>query len=90
MKTFEYLTAGIVIGVALATAFAPASGDETRRWIASACLDAIERANQVVWGCRFDLSEKLNRSQLRISHVVAAGRGALAEPKSAQSPVAEL
>lgn len=84
------LAAGAVVGVVLAAAFAPASGEETRRRIASACLDAIESANQLLWRYGFDVSEKLNRSQLRISHAVGAGRGALAKSKSVQSPVEVL
>jgi len=47
---FGYLAARI--GAAVSKICAPKSGDETRRWVANKCFDAIDAANEKVWQSR--------------------------------------
>jgi gas vesicle protein len=90
MKTAcEYVAAGIAIGAAVTVFFAPKSGKDTRKWIASKCLDGIEAANGKVWESRVQFGEMLNRGQRQISEVVAVGREAVAK-NGAQRPVGVL
>ena len=71
-----YLAAGIGIGAALSVFFAPKSGEETRKWVATKCFDAIDAA--------------ASRGQQEISKAVAAGRESFGKRKERESPVAVL
>jgi gas vesicle protein len=85
-----YVAAGIGIGAALSVLFAPRSGEETRKWIASKWLDALEAANWKVWRSRDHIGQVMNRGQQEIIKVVEAGREAFEKSKVAESPVAVL
>jgi gas vesicle protein len=69
-----YLAAGLGIGAALSVFFAPRSGEETRKWVANKCFDAIDGANGQVWRSRLHVTDIMNRGQRQISQAVAAGR----------------
>ncbi|HZP33268.1 MAG TPA: YtxH domain-containing protein [Candidatus Acidoferrales bacterium] len=70
--------------------FAPQSGDEIRRRIANKCFDTIDSANDKVWQSRLQVRDVVNKGQQEIIKVVAAGRAAVAKPKTAETPVAIL
>ena len=84
-STFGYLAAGLGIGAALSIFFAPKSGEETRKWVANKCLDAVDTANEKVKVSRVHVKEIMDRGQLQVSEAVAAGREAIGKPK--QAPV---
>jgi gas vesicle protein len=85
-----YLAAGIGIGAALSVFFAPKSGDETRKWVANKCFDAIDAANEKVRESRVHVKEIMDRGQHEISKAVAAGRESFGKHKAAESPVCVL
>jgi gas vesicle protein len=80
----KYLAAGLGIGAALSIFLAPKSGEETRKWIAGKCLNAVDTANEKVRNSRTHVKEIMDRGQLQVSEAVAAGREAIGKPK--QSP----
>ncbi len=82
-----YLAAGVGIGAALSVLFAPKSGEETRKWVANKCLDAIEAANWNVWRSRLHVRHVMNRGQQEIIKVVEAGRESFGKHKVAESSV---
>jgi gas vesicle protein len=84
-----YLAAGVGIGVALSVLLAPKSGEETRKWVANKCFDAIDAANEKVWQSRVHVRDIMDRGQQEISQAVAAGRESFGN-KEAESPVAVL
>jgi gas vesicle protein len=84
------LAAGIGIGVALSVVFAPKSGEETRKWVANKCFNAIDAANEKVWRSRLHVREIVSRGQQEISKGVAARRESFGKEKAAESPVAVL
>jgi len=84
-STFGYLAAGLGIGAALSIFLAPKSGQETRKWIADKCLDAIDSANEKVRDSRMHVKEILDQGQLQVDEAVAAGREAIGKPKQATS-----
>jgi gas vesicle protein len=88
--TFEYLAVGVGIGAALSVLFAPRSGEETRKWVANKCLDAIESANWKVWRSRLHVRHVMNRGQQEIIKAVEAGREAFGGPKEPENPVSVL
>jgi gas vesicle protein len=85
-----YLVAGIGIGAALSIFFAPKSGEETRKWVANKCFDAVDTANEQVWQSRLHVRDIVSRGQQEISNAVAAGRESLGKRKAAESPVTVL
>jgi len=60
-----YLAAGIGIGAALSIFFTPKSGEETRKWVATKCFDAIDRANEKVWQSRLHVRDIISRGPAR-------------------------
>jgi gas vesicle protein len=82
-STFGYLAVGLGIGAALSIILAPQSGEETRKWIASKCLNAVDAANEKVRKSRVHVKEIMDRGQVQVSEAVAAGREAIAKPKQA-------
>ena len=84
-----YLAAGVGIGAALSVLFAPKSGEETRKWVANKCFDAIDAANEKVRESRVHVKEIMDRSQQQISQAVAAGRESFGKHEE-QSSVAVL
>ncbi len=84
-STFGYLAAGLGIGAALSIFLAPKSGEETRKWIADKCLNAVDTANEKVRKSREHVKEIMDRGQVQVSEAVAAGREALGKPKQATS-----
>jgi gas vesicle protein len=82
---FAYLAAGLVIGAALSMFLAPKSGEETRKWIANKCLNAIDTANEKVRQSRIRAKDIMDRRQQQISEAVAAGRESFGKPKAAAS-----
>jgi gas vesicle protein len=88
MKAAGALVAGIGIGAALSIFFAPKSGEESRKWVANKCFDAVDAANEKFWQSRVHVRDIMNRSQQEISKAVGAGREAFKHEE--QSPVAVL
>ena len=84
-STFGYLAAGLGIGAALSIFLAPKSGQETRKWIADKCLNAVDTANEKVRKSRIHMREVMDRGQQQISEAVAAGRQTIAKPKAGAS-----
>ena len=84
-STFAYLAAGLGIGAALSIFLAPKSGEESRKWIANKCLDAVDSANEKVRRSRIRAKDALDRCQQQVSETVAAGREAIGKPKAAAS-----
>jgi len=82
-STFRYLAAGLGIGAALSIFLAPKSGEETRKWIANKCLDAVDTANEKLRKSRMQVREVVDRGQVQVSEAVAAGREAIGKPKEA-------
>lgn len=82
-STFGYLAAGLGIGAALSIFLAPKSGEETRKWIANKCLDAVDTANEKLRKSRMQFHEIVDRGQVQVSEAVAAGREAIGKPKEA-------
>jgi gas vesicle protein len=82
-STFGYLAAGLGIGAALSVFFAPKSGEETRKWIANKCLNAVDNANEKVRKSRVHVKEIMDRGQFQVSEAVAARREAIGKHKQA-------
>ena len=87
---YGYLAVGVAIGAAVIVFFAPKAGEETRKWIANKCFDAIDAANEKVWQSRLHVRDIMNRGQQEIGKAVEAGRESFGNDKSAESPVAVL
>jgi len=62
--------------------FAPRSGMETRRWIATKCLDGVDAANGKVQQARLRLHELVDQGQQKVSAAVVARREAFAKPEA--------
>jgi gas vesicle protein len=90
MKAACALVAGLGIGAAVSMLFAPKSGEETRKWVANKCFDAIDAAIEMVWQSRPHVRDIMSRGQQEISKAVAAGRESFGKDKAAESPVAVL
>jgi hypothetical protein len=95
MKTAcGYLAAGIwqpeLASGVLSVFFAPKSGEETRKWAANKCFDAIDAANERVWQSRLHVRDIMNRGQQEISEAVAVGREMFGRQNSAASTAAQL
>ncbi len=84
-STIKYLVAGLGVGAALSVFLAPKSGEETRKWIAGKCLNAIDATNKRVERSRAQLRKILDQGQQQIDEVVATGRKAMVTPKAAES-----
>lgn len=82
-STFGYLAAGLGIGAALSIFLTPRSGEETRRWIAEKCLNAVDTANENVRKSRVRVRDIMDRGQLQVSEAVAASRDAIGKHKEA-------
>jgi hypothetical protein len=81
---FGFMVAGLGIGAALSVLFAPRSGEETRKLIATKCLDAAESANVRVHGARIRLHEVVDQGQAKVTAAIAAGRQTFAKPEVAE------
>jgi gas vesicle protein len=79
-----FLVAGLGIGAALSVFLAPKSGAETRKWIATKCLDGIDSANMKVREARVRVHELVDESQQKVSEAVTAGREAIGKEKPAE------
>jgi gas vesicle protein len=79
-SAFGFLVAGLGIGAALSVFLAPKSGVETRKWIATKCLDGVETANAKVHQVRLRMHELVDQGQEKVSAAVNAGREAVAKP----------
>jgi gas vesicle protein len=82
-STVAFLAVGLGIGAAVSILLAPKSGEETRRWIAGKCLDAVDTANEKIRVSRGHVKEIMDRGQIQVSEAVAAGRVANSKPKQA-------
>ena len=80
-SAFGFLIAGLGVGAALSVFLAPQSGAETRKWIATKCLDGLEAANTTVHQARLRMHELVDQGQQKISAAVVARREGLGEPK---------
>ena len=83
--TFGYLAAGLGIGAVLSVFLAPKSGEETRKWIADKCLNAVDAANEKIRQSRVHIKEIMDRGQVQVSEAVAAGREAIGKSKDETS-----
>jgi gas vesicle protein len=70
MKAACALAAGIGIGDALSVFFAPKSGEETRKWVANKCFNAIDAANEKVWQSRLHIREIVSRVNKRLAKLL--------------------
>lgn len=73
---FGFLVAGLGIGAALSVLLAPQSGEETRKWIATKCLNGVDAANAKVRQTRIRVHELVDEGQRKVSEAVMAGREA--------------
>ena len=80
-SAFGFLVAGLGIGAVLSVFLAPRSGAETRKWIATRCLDGVEAANTRVLQARLRMHELVDQGQQKVTAAVAARREAVGEPK---------
>lgn len=76
-----FLVAGLGIGAVVSVFLAPQSGVETRKWIATKCLDGVETANVKVQQVRLRMHELADQGQQKVSAAVAARREAIGKPK---------
>jgi len=84
-SAFGFLAAGLGIGAIVSIFLAPKSGQETRKWIAGKCLDAVDTANEKVRQSRVQVRDIMDRGQVEVSAAVAAFREAIAEPEEEES-----
>lgn len=77
-----FLVAGLGIGAALSVFLAPKSGEETRKWIATKCLDGVEAANVKVRQARVRIHELVDQGQQKISAAVIARREAFGKAET--------
>ena len=86
---FGFLVAGLGIGAVLSVFLAPQSGKETRKWIATKCLDGVDAANAKIRQTRVRVHELVDEGQRKVSEAVVAGREAFGtakvEPKTRPS-----
>jgi gas vesicle protein len=75
-SAFSFLVAGLGIGAAVSILMAPKSGAETRKLIATKCLDKIDSANEKVRQARVQIHELVDQGQQKVSEAVKAGREA--------------
>ncbi len=73
-SALAFLVAGVGIGAAVSVLMAPKSGEETRKWIATKCLDGIDSANSKVREARLRIHELVDEGQEKVSEAVMAGR----------------
>lgn len=71
-----FLLAGLGIGAALSVFLAPKSGVETRKWIATKCLDQVDAANAKLRQTRLRVHELVDQGQCKVDEAVLAGREA--------------
>jgi gas vesicle protein len=81
-SAFGCLVAGLGIGAALSVFLAPQSGAETRKWIATKCLDGVETANAKVRQARLRMDELADQGQQKISAAVIARRQTFVKAKT--------
>ena len=80
-SAFGFLVAGLGIGAALSVFLAPQSGAETRKWIATKCLDGVDAANVKVQQARLRMHELVDQGQQKVSAAVVARREAFGKAK---------
>ena len=81
-SAFAFLVAGLGIGVAFSVFLAPKSGADTRKWIATKCLDGIDAANVKVRQARLRVHELVDQGQQKVSDAVIARREAFGKAKT--------
>ena len=81
-SAFGFLVAGLGIGAAFSVFFAPRSGVDTRKWIATKCLDGIDTANMRIRQARLHLHELVDQGQQKVSDAVIARREAFGKAKT--------
>ena len=79
---FGFLVAGLGIGAALSVFLAPRSGAETRKLIATKCLDQVDAANAKVRQTRLRVHEIVDEGQRKVDEAVMAGREAFGTVKA--------
>jgi gas vesicle protein len=84
-SAFAFLMAGLGIGAAFSVFLAPKSGAETRKWIATKCLDGIDAANVKIRQTRLRVHELMDQGQQRVSAAVIARREAFDKAKTEAS-----
>jgi hypothetical protein len=77
-----FLVAGLGIGAAVSVFLAPQSGAETRKWIATKCLDGVDAANVKVRQTRLRVHELVDEGQRKVTEAVIAGRAAFGNGKT--------
>jgi gas vesicle protein len=82
---FAYLVAGLGIGALLGIFLAPQSGADIRAWIATKCLNGIDRANENVRQKRVRVRDLVDQGQQKVSKAVDSGREMLGNAKDAVS-----
>jgi hypothetical protein len=80
-----FLMAGLGIGAALSVFLAPKSGAETRKWIATKCLDGIDATNVKLRQTRLRVHELVDQGQQKVSAAVIARREAFGKAKAEPS-----
>jgi gas vesicle protein len=81
-SAFAFLVAGLGIGAAVSVFLAPKSGAETRKWIATKCLDGVDAANVKVQQARLRCSTLADQGQQKLSEAVTARREAVGKAKA--------
>jgi gas vesicle protein len=79
---FGFLVAGLGIGAALSVFLAPKSGEETRKWIATKCLDGVDAANAKVRQTRVRIHDLVDEGQRKIDEAVMSSREMFGTPKT--------
>jgi gas vesicle protein len=62
---FGYLAAGVGIGAAISIFLAPQSGEDTRKWVANKCFDAVEAANEKIRQSHAHVKDVMDRGPTR-------------------------
>ena len=80
------LVAGLGIGAALSVFLAPKSVAETRKWIATKCLDRVDAVNAKVRQTRLRVHELVDQGQRKVDEAVMAGREAFGTVRTEPKP----
>ncbi len=80
------LAVGLGVGVVFSMLFAPRSGAETRKVIATKCLNGVETANEKVRQARTQIHQFVDQAQETVSAAVIAQREALGKTDVEKKP----
>ena len=69
-----YLALGLGVGVAMSWLLVPKSGEETRKLIATKCLDVLDTANEKIRMSRIRVIGAMEKHQEQIKQAIAEGR----------------